>query len=303
MSNPTVREKGEKVKELMVRASNDAKPILEQIGMSPEAFARVAFNAVLTNPKILDCEPQSLRRAVLECAQRGLLPDGDSAAIIPRKGKATFQIGYKGMCDLARRAIPGCGIRTQVVTNKDEWVYKEGLTLVLDHERDPMTWPDESNVIAAYAVVEMPSGVKESEVMLRCDIDHIRKNYAHASSEAWAKEFAEQCKKTVLRRLGKRLPIRSGLLTAAEPVVPLTDPFDEETIEHAQPSGDPEPDGDPDPAAEPLPARQSRTRRTTKPRQTQRTAREPERAPEKDPEEEQDQEQGQDQESFPDAGF
>ena len=192
--------------------------------MSPEAFARVAFNAVLTNPKILDCEPQSLRRAVLECAQRGLLPDGDSAAIIPRKGKATFQIGYKGMCDLARRAIPGCGIRTQVVTNKDEWVYKEGLTMVLDHERDPMTWPDESNVIAAYAVVEMPSGVKESEVMLRCDIDHIRKNYAHASSEAWAKEFAEQCKKTVLRRLGKRLPIRSGLLTAAEPVVPLTDP-------------------------------------------------------------------------------
>ena len=294
MSRQTVLEKGTKIKDLILLASTDAKPILEQIGMSPEAFARVACNAVLTNPKILDCEPQSLRRSILECAQRGLMPDGDSAAIIPRKGKATFQIGYKGMCDLARRAIPGCGIRTQVVTDKDEWVYKEGLTLVLDHERDPMTWPDESNVIAAYAIVEMPGGVKESEVMLRCDLDHVRKNYAHASSEAWAKEFAEQCKKTVLRRIGKRLPIRSGLLAkAAEPVVPMGDPFDEEVIEV-----DP-PDGDPDPAADQeqeQPARTTRTRRPAKPRQAPRN-------PEPGPEPEQEPEPEPEPDTFPDAGF
>ena len=194
------------------------------------------------------------------------MPDGDSAAIIPRKGKATFQIGYKGMCDLARRAIPGCGIRTQVVTSKDPvWVYKEGMNLVLDHERDPATWPNESNVIAAYAIVEMPSGVKEIEVMLRCDLDHIRKNYAHASSEAWAKEYAEQCKKTVLRRIGKRLPIRSGLITAAEPVAQIHDPFDDQVIDHDPSAGDKDPAKAPESAPEQA-AQPARTRGVSRPR-------------------------------------
>ena len=286
-------EKGNKIKDLIFRASEDAKPILEQIGLSPEAFARVAFNAVLSNPKILDCEPQSLRRAVLECAQRGLLPDGDSAAIIPRKGKATFQVGYKGMCDLARRAIPGVSIRANVVTDKDTWVYKDGLNLVIEHERDPATRPTEQNVIAAYAIAEMPGGGKEAVVMMRCDIDHIRSTYAHSSSEAWAKEWAEQAKKTAVRRLGKMLPIRSGLLTKSDPIVPLGDPFDEQVI-------DVEPEaGAPDPAAQP-----ARTRGAARPRPAPAPAPAapapapapaPEPLPEPEPEDE--------QRGFPDAGF
>ena len=228
----TVRERGEKVRTLITRASNDAEPILKQIGMDPAAFARVAFNAVMTNPKILDCEPKSLRHAVLLCAQRGLLPDGESASIVPYKGKAGLLVGYKGMADLVRRAIPGTSIRTVSVNDKDDFTYEEGLNLVLTHVRDEKTITVEENLRAAYVVVEFKEGTKEIEVMFKSEIDRIRKTYSAANSPAWAKEYAEQAKKTVLRRICKRLPIRSGLLIKADLIVEDSgDPFDDQAID------------------------------------------------------------------------
>ena len=109
MSQLTVRERGEKVRTLIDRACKDALPILEQIGLKPEAFARVAFNAVMTNPKILDCEPKSLRHAVLLCAQRGLLPDGESAAIVPYKGRPVSRSATRAWSTWCARPSPGSG--------------------------------------------------------------------------------------------------------------------------------------------------------------------------------------------------
>ena len=291
----TIREKGEKVRDLITLASTDAKPILEQIGMAPEAFARVAFNAVMTNPKILDCEPKSLRHAVLLCAQRGLLPDGESASIVPYKGKAGLLVGYKGMADLVRKAVPGIGIRMVAVNDQDEFEYEEGLNFVLRHIPDRETVTTEQNFVAAYMVVEFKEGTKEVTVMFKAEIDRIRKTYASTSSKAWANEYVEQAKKTVGRRGFKRLPIRSGMLkTGADPVVPDGDPFDDHVIVvqgEAQPAAA-------KPKAEP---------RKVAPRAAARQRPQPE--PEADPEpgdvdpDDSANEREPDEGSFPDAGF
>ena len=219
------------LQKVIEQAADDSKAMLENIGISPEIMARAAMNAALTNPAILNCTPASLRLAVLKCAQRGLLPDGDSAVIVPFNGKAQLVMGYKGMADVARRAIKGISFKTEAVVAGDEFQYEEGLVPVLKHVPDPKRQrPTAQNVTAVYAIAWMPGNDKpEYVVMFRAEIDHIQKTYTRSDSKAWISEWAEQAKKTAFRRLGKYLPIRSGLLKAGEEVGaddPLDDPED-----------------------------------------------------------------------------
>lgn len=276
-------EKKALMKATMAQAAEDAAALLEQIGLKPAAFARVAMNAALTNPEILDCTPGSLRHAILLCAQRGVLPDGDSAAIVPFKGKAQLIMGYKGMCDIARRSIKGIVIRTQVVTTDDEWEYEEGLVDTLSLKRNPQgARPTESNIVAVYALARMPgNSAPEYVVMFKSELDHIRKTYASKSTAA-AREYAEWAKKTAARRLLKMLPTRSGLLMGEQMVDDSSvydDPDDpDNTIDvTAEPADeDPEP-ADPKPKPKPKPRRARRT-----------TAKPPEPEPQPEPQSEWD---------------
>ena len=200
------------------RAALDVKDILKLIGISPEVFARVALNALMKTPKVMECEPMSLRKALLGCAQLGVLPDGESAVIIPeRSGKARLQLGYKGRIDLARRAIPGIAIRMGLVTKEDAqngiWEYEEGLDPIFRHKKDPEgDLPTAKNIIAAYVIVYFRGNpIPEYEVMFRKHIDYIRDTYS-GGGDSWQKEFGEMAKKTCVNLLFKRLPIRSGLL-------------------------------------------------------------------------------------------
>ena len=215
----TLGDKQDLIQTTIEAAAESSDKVLAHIGLSKEVYSRVAMNAVMANPSILNCDPRTLRKALLHSAQLGLLPDGDAAALVPYKIRgvltATLVIGYKGMIDLARRAIPGIVIESHVVTDEDEFTYKLGLRPVLDHERSPTgKMPTEKNIIAAYALAWMPKNPDhpESEVLFKSEIDHIRKTYTQANSKLWLEEYAEACKKTALRRLGKRLPIRSGLM-------------------------------------------------------------------------------------------
>ena len=196
------------------QACVDAKELLEQVGIKPEAYARVVLTALSTSPKILECKPQSIRNSILKCATLGILPDGDQAAIVPYGGSAKLVVGWKGMADLAREAIPGIALVMEAVTTDDEFVYEEGLKPILRHVKNPTGGRcTEGNFLASYMLAWMPGNdMPERVVMFKPEIDHIRKTYTWEGSEAWIREYAEQAKKTAARRMGKRLPIRSGLL-------------------------------------------------------------------------------------------
>ena len=204
----------ELVRETTEKACVDSKDLLDQIGISPAAYAQVVLTAISTTPKILECSPMSIRRSIRKCAILGLLPDGDQAAIVPFKKTAQLVVGYKGQLDLIREAIPGVSIVADAVTDTDKFSYIEGLNPVLEHVRDEEGERcTEKNFRCCYAIAWMPgNSMPERVVMWRKDISHIRTAYTPDSSKAWVREYAEQAKKTVLRRLGKKLPIRSGLL-------------------------------------------------------------------------------------------
>ena len=202
------------VEDLTNEAATDCADVLKQIGLSPEAYARVVLNAINTTPSLLSCNPLTIRRSILKCAQLGLMPDGDQAAIVPFKGKAQLVVGYKGKLDLARAAIPGISIVVNAVTKDDEWEYEEGMIPKLRHiPAEDGERCSEKNFRACYMLAWMPGNDQPERVVLyKKEIDYIRRTYSHGDSKAWIQEYAEQAKKTAINRMGKRLPIRSGLL-------------------------------------------------------------------------------------------
>ena len=110
--------------------------------ITPERFTRIVTTALNTNTKLRECTPMSFVGAMMTAAQLGCevnTPLGQ-AYLIPRwnskKGstECQFQIGYKGLIDLAYRSGEVSTISAHVVYENDEFEYELGLEPVLKHK-------------------------------------------------------------------------------------------------------------------------------------------------------------------------
>lgn len=104
-------------------------------GITPEDFIETCIRAVKENPKLLQCDPKSLFGAVLLSAEVGLKPNTSlqHSYIIPYKGEAKFQIGYKGLIEIMYRNPRVKQITARAVYEKDFFEYNYGLKPDLIH--------------------------------------------------------------------------------------------------------------------------------------------------------------------------
>ena len=105
-------------------------------GITAEDFIETCIRAVKENPKLLQCDPKSLFGAVLLSAEVGLKPNTSlqHSFIIPYKGQAKFQIGYKGLIEIMYRNPRVKKITARAVFENDEFDYGYGLTPYLTHK-------------------------------------------------------------------------------------------------------------------------------------------------------------------------
>jgi recombination protein RecT len=105
-------------------------------GITPEDFIETCIRAVKENPKLLQCDPKSLFGAVLLSAEVGLKPNTSlqHSFIIPYKGQAKFQIGYKGLIEIMYRNPRVKQITARAVFENDEFDYGYGLKPFLTHK-------------------------------------------------------------------------------------------------------------------------------------------------------------------------
>ena len=109
--------------------------------MTPERFTRIVLSAISGNPKLAQTTPQSFLAAMMTAAQLGLEPNTPlgQAYLIPYWNKKAnvsecqFQLGYKGMIDLAYRSGDVSMIQARVVYERDQFAYSFGLQPVLRH--------------------------------------------------------------------------------------------------------------------------------------------------------------------------
>lgn len=102
-------------------------------------FQRIVRTAVNSNPDLLACDPITVVAGAIQAAQLGLTPNLQGQCwLIPRRNKdhggrleATFQVGYRGLIELAARA--DVHVRADVVKHGDYYVEESGLTPRLEH--------------------------------------------------------------------------------------------------------------------------------------------------------------------------
>ena len=177
--------------------------------MTPERFTRIVLSAISVNPKLAECTPQSFLGAMMTSAQLGLevnTPLGQ-AYVLPYMNKgnleAQFQLGYKGLIDLAYRSGEVEVIQAHIVYAADKFEVQYGLEPKLTHI------PADTNrgePVKVYAVFKTKSGGYGFEVMSMDDVRIHAEKYSKAygsSFSPWKTNFEEMAKKTVLKKVLK----------------------------------------------------------------------------------------------------
>ena len=177
-------------------------------GWDLERFERIVVIATKKNPKLLECAPRSLIQATLEAAQLGLEPDGlvGDGYLIPRKGQAVFQIGYKGLAKLAKRSGEVKSIMAGAVHANDDFCHRIDASqpngMMFFHE---VAKGDRGEFVAAWAMAVMTNGGVQVVVLSKAEVDAARA-FGSGSSPAWTGAYDEMAKKTAKRKLCKDLP-------------------------------------------------------------------------------------------------
>lgn len=190
--------------------------------ITPERFTRMTLTAVRTTPGLADCDKMSFLAAMMSAAQLGLEPNTPlgQAYILPfknnKKGitEVQFQIGYKGLIDLAYRSGEVELVQAQCVYENDTFECEYGIEPKLKHI------PADKNrgeLVKVYAMFRTKSGGYGFEVM---SVDDIRKHASKYSKaygsqySPWKTSFEEMAKKTVLKRVLKYAPLKSDFVRA-----------------------------------------------------------------------------------------
>ncbi len=186
--------------------------------LTPERFTRMVLTALSTNPKLGECTPASFLGSMMNAAQLGVEPNTPlgQAYILPYNNKGTmeaqFQLGYKGLIDLAYRSGDVEVIQAHVVYENDEFVCEYGLEPKLSHK--PAAG-DRGQAIKVYAVFKTKSGGYGFEVMSMEDVRKHAAKYSKAYSSSfspWKTNFEEMAKKTVMKRVLKYAPLKSDFV-------------------------------------------------------------------------------------------
>lgn len=186
--------------------------------ITPERFTRMVLSAISTNSKLAECTPKSFLGAMMTAAQLGVEPNTalGQAYLIPYRNhgvmECQFQLGYKGLIDLAYRSGEVSIIQAQVVYENDTFEYELGLEPKLRHV--PAT-KDRGKAIAYYAMYKCKDGGYGFEVMSADDVRAHAQKYSKAyANSPWQTNFDEMAKKTVLKRVLKYAPLRSDFVKA-----------------------------------------------------------------------------------------
>ena len=182
------------MKQMLDRMKNEIAAALPSITNS-ERFQRVALTV-------------SFLAAMMESAQLGLEPNTPigQAYLIPYGKKVQFQIGYKGLLELAQRSGKIKTLYAHEVRANDRFEVKYGLNQDLIHE--PLLKGDRGDVIAYYAVYHLDTGGYSFVFMTKDEVlDHAKKFSKTFYNGPWQSDFDAMAKKTVIKQLLKYAPL------------------------------------------------------------------------------------------------
>lgn len=192
---------------LLERMAGEIKNALPE-NIKSERFQRVALTAFSNNKKLQQCEPVSFLAAMMQSAQLGLEPNTPlgQAYLVPYGNQVQFQLGYKGLIDLATRTGQYQSIYAHAVYENDEFDIDYGLNQKLVHK--PCMTGERGGVIGYYAVYKLTNGGYGFAFATKDEIEsHARKFSKTFSRGPWQTDFDAMAKKTVIKAALKYAPL------------------------------------------------------------------------------------------------
>lgn len=189
-----------------------------------ERFKTVALHSVIHGDALRECDPLSVIEAVREAAVLGLEPTGvlGEAWILPYRGVARLQVGYRGYLKLIRQSGQVQFVDAQLVYMNDTFDVEFGTHPRIVHkpllfgDRDEETGEllqDRGNIRGAYSWAQLSgTDVPLIEWMPLVDIEQTRRASPAVRANRktpWDDWYGEMARKAPVRRLAKRLPLNT----------------------------------------------------------------------------------------------
>lgn len=190
--------------------------------ISVDKFQRVAMTSINSDPDLLYADRRSLFEAITRAAQDGLLPDKREGAFVifnakvKRDGrdewikKVQWMPMVAGILKKCRQSGEIATLSAQIVYANDTFVWALGDDESIEHVPVPLGG-DRGEPIGAYAIATLKDGFKFREVMDLPEINKVRGASRSGDKGPWKDWWSEMAKKTVIRRLAKRLPMSTDL--------------------------------------------------------------------------------------------
>lgn len=179
-----------------------------------ERFIRTTLTAVQMNPALLNGDRRSLLGACMKAAQDGLLCDGREAALVQYGQQVQYMPMVGGILKKIRNSGELASISAHVVYDKDHFDYELGDDESIKHK--PFLGEDRGKPIAVYAIAKTKDGAVYREVMSVGDVEKVRGASRAGKSGPWVQWWDEMARKTVIRRIAKRLPSSADLDSVIE---------------------------------------------------------------------------------------
>lgn len=186
-----------------------------------EKLARMMLTEMIRNPKLAECSQASVLGFLLRCAQLGLeVGPLDHVYPIPFNNKKAggrlevqMIVGYKGLVKLCWNSGLISTFSAQDVRENDQFRYQYGTDASVLHV--PALENRSLKAKWYYAMAKLKDGGFQFEVMTYEELMKHKNKFSKAASDGpWVNNESEMCKKTVLRRLCKLLPMSTELATA-----------------------------------------------------------------------------------------
>jgi recombination protein RecT len=180
--------------------------------IKPERFIRTVITAMQTTKNLSSCTTNSFISATLMCAQLGLEPNTPlgRAYLIPYRNhgqlEVQFQVGYRGLIELAWRSDMVTDIQAREVYPNDDFSVEFGDVNSITHH--PQEHDENAQPIYYYAVVKIRGGGKSLAVMSHKEVEQFAKKFSKAYNNGpWQTNFDAMAKKTVLKQALKYAPM------------------------------------------------------------------------------------------------
>ena len=186
--------------------------------LDADRMIRIALSCIDGNDKLVKCTPASLYRSVMQSSALGLELGGvlGQAYLIPYGTTATFQPGYRGLCELAIRSGRVSKIWARVVHEGDEFDYSLGSDEWIKHRPTEDINPGKIRCVYACAKVQ---GEESPSITVLLPREVAKRRAAsksqHTSDSPWKHWEEEMWKKTATLSLVKYLPLSPDLQEAS----------------------------------------------------------------------------------------